>query len=260
MSSCSRRSPLLTCADGKPRKHFVTFPASARCHPAPLDLSFRLLAVQAAVLGNGYSCCRCLAANDGVSACEHAQVERAGVSCAPRKCIGWGFFPSKIDWRSRPRQSHATNQVRDLCRQSHAAMVDQSASASALLLHSGHWELITHSMLLLPLFFFPISYSASHVPSPPSTPSQQPSSMEGSFGTSKVAIPKLKRHDSNRRPSIERSSHPRISKACDSCRIRKIRCSGERPRCRNCLDQPSPCTYPLARQDRLKKSVLQTVW
>lgn len=96
--------------------------------------------------------------------------------------------------------------------------------------------------------------------SPPSTASQQPSSMDGSFGTSKVAIPKLKRHDSNRRPSIERSSHPRISKACDSCRIRKIRCSGERPRCRNCLDQPSPCTYPLARQDRLKKSVLQTVW
>lgn len=34
--------------------------------------------------------------------------------------------------------------------------------------------------------------------------------------------------------------------SCDTCRIKKIKCPGEKPKCRNCDQKGRPCTYPTA--------------
>ncbi|PVH92799.1 hypothetical protein DM02DRAFT_542863, partial [Periconia macrospinosa] len=47
----------------------------------------------------------------------------------------------------------------------------------------------------------------------------------------------------------------RISRACLSCRARKIRCNGAQPTCNNCTDSESPCVYASSRKDRLKTLV-----
>lgn len=44
----------------------------------------------------------------------------------------------------------------------------------------------------------------------------------------------------------------RVSKACDPCRSRKVKCNGERP-CHNCHSHPSACTYRLRNRIRLVK-------
>lgn len=74
---------------------------------------------------------------------------------------------------------------------------------------------------------------------------------------SKVAIPRLVRHRKDREVAPERVSMPRVQRACDNCRIRKVRCSGEQPRCQNCVVQSVPCIYSQARKDRLKEFVFQ---
>lgn len=71
---------------------------------------------------------------------------------------------------------------------------------------------------------------------------------------SKVPIPPLKRRrDDEAQP---RGSHsqgrPKVSRACMSCRARKVKCDGEKPRCQNCLNN---CVYIQGRQDRLTMSV-----
>jgi hypothetical protein len=67
----------------------------------------------------------------------------------------------------------------------------------------------------------------------------------------KVAIPRLERREPERK---EPDKH-RVVKACNSCRKRKVKCSGENPRCRNCIESKSTCIYPQARKDRLKEWV-----
>ncbi|KAJ9404497.1 transcriptional regulator family: Fungal Specific TF [Paecilomyces variotii] len=36
----------------------------------------------------------------------------------------------------------------------------------------------------------------------------------------------------------------RITTACNPCRARKQKCSGERPRCEQCLEYGRPCAWP----------------
>ena len=72
---------------------------------------------------------------------------------------------------------------------------------------------------------------------------------------SKVAIPRLEKRDQDSKSPQEKHGQPRVQKACDNCRKRKVRCSGEQPRCQNCVDQLAQCTYPQARKDRLKECV-----
>lgn len=46
----------------------------------------------------------------------------------------------------------------------------------------------------------------------------------------------------------------RISKACDPCRTRKIRCNGQEP-CHHCQKKPSACVYRVRNRIRARKSV-----
>ena len=74
----------------------------------------------------------------------------------------------------------------------------------------------------------------------------------------KVAIPRL------RRPSEEGStpkvaSTPdknRIAHACEPCRHRKTKCSGEQPICQHCQEFKLTCIYADGKRDRTKKYVL----
>ncbi|KAF2735168.1 hypothetical protein EJ04DRAFT_576398 [Polyplosphaeria fusca] len=71
------------------------------------------------------------------------------------------------------------------------------------------------------------------------------------FGrASKVPIPRLERRNDPTRPVA--SGRQRVSRACLTCRARKIKCNGVQPRCQNCLDNAAPCIYAANRKDRLK--------
>ncbi|CAI6315056.1 unnamed protein product [Periconia digitata] len=73
----------------------------------------------------------------------------------------------------------------------------------------------------------------------------------------KVAIPRLERHENDHNSTHDRIVTKRAQAACSDCRIRKVRCSGEKPRCQNCVRQSVPCTYSQARKDRLKDATKQ---
>ncbi|KAL6171730.1 hypothetical protein ACJQWK_02736 [Exserohilum turcicum] len=75
----------------------------------------------------------------------------------------------------------------------------------------------------------------------------------------KVAIPRIGPFapPQDRSSSTGKPKPPRTDRACDSCRKRKIRCSGEQPHCQSCLNQLHPCVYPQARKDRLKDATAQ---
>ncbi|PVH98672.1 hypothetical protein DM02DRAFT_32457 [Periconia macrospinosa] len=83
-----------------------------------------------------------------------------------------------------------------------------------------------------------------------SLPYLQPS---GSDRPAKLAIPRLPRqprHEPPPKPSP--AKRPRVSMACRSCRIRKVRCNGGRPKCSNCRENSEPCAYDETRRNRLK--------
>jgi len=45
----------------------------------------------------------------------------------------------------------------------------------------------------------------------------------------------------------------RVSHACEPCRHRKTKCSGERPVCKHCEDFRINCVYTDGKRDRTKK-------
>lgn len=76
-----------------------------------------------------------------------------------------------------------------------------------------------------------------------------------SHGSARLPIPRLE-------PGKERARNPpslrqsRVPKACLSCRTRKVKCNGARPKCQNCREGATPCVYVASRKDRLKTLVL----
>ncbi|PVH93531.1 hypothetical protein DM02DRAFT_222125 [Periconia macrospinosa] len=74
--------------------------------------------------------------------------------------------------------------------------------------------------------------------------------MDDRSNQTKIAIPRLERREN--KPTCNQAATKRVPKACSNCRSRKVRCSGEQPRCQNCVRQSVPCTYLQARRDRLK--------
>lgn len=93
----------------------------------------------------------------------------------------------------------------------------------------------------------------------PSTPSslQAPQSQGA-----KVAIPRLRRHtdDPLAPPSSNSSENKhRVSHACEPCRQRKTKCSGERPVCKHCEDFRITCIYADSKRDRTKRYVSDRV-
>ncbi|KAF2200207.1 hypothetical protein GQ43DRAFT_432701 [Delitschia confertaspora ATCC 74209] len=66
----------------------------------------------------------------------------------------------------------------------------------------------------------------------------------------KIAIPRLQRYDSDSREPDR--SKGRVTRACNSCRAHKIKCSGDTPSCLHCRNAGRECVYALLRKDRLK--------
>lgn len=70
----------------------------------------------------------------------------------------------------------------------------------------------------------------------------------------KVAIPRLKRPiDAAGEDASRSAGRHRVNHACEPCRHRKTKCSGERPVCRHCQDFKIACFYADGKRDRVKK-------
>lgn len=79
------------------------------------------------------------------------------------------------------------------------------------------------------------------------------SSGEPSNKAAKVAIPRLKRSLESGEGSAKSGGKHRVTHACEPCRHRKTKCSGERPACRHCQDFKIQCYYADGKRDRVKK-------
>lgn len=70
----------------------------------------------------------------------------------------------------------------------------------------------------------------------------------------KLPIPRLDRpREPPKKPTAPRQA--RVSRACLTCRARKIKCNGAQPQCQNCAESAGNCVYAASRKDRLKTSV-----
>ncbi|KAJ9609222.1 hypothetical protein H2200_006994 [Cladophialophora chaetospira] len=99
-----------------------------------------------------------------------------------------------------------------------------------------------------------------HSPAPtplfrvPQSPRAGPASGDLSAKAAKVAIPRLKRSiDASGEDSSRAGGRHRVNHACEPCRHRKTKCSGERPVCRHCQDFKITCFYADGKRDRVKK-------
>lgn len=88
---------------------------------------------------------------------------------------------------------------------------------------------------------------------PASPRSAMSSSNEPSTKAAKVAIPRLKRTADTQEGLSKPGGRHRVTHACEPCRHRKTKCSGERPMCRHCLDFKIQCYYADGKRDRVKK-------
>ncbi|PVH92806.1 hypothetical protein DM02DRAFT_263199 [Periconia macrospinosa] len=75
--------------------------------------------------------------------------------------------------------------------------------------------------------------------------------MENTSTALKLAIPRLQKDDKFPRKNQRQS---RTQRACNNCRARKVRCTGEL-RCRNCVEQGATCMYTKGRRDRLNEAI-----
>lgn len=75
--------------------------------------------------------------------------------------------------------------------------------------------------------------------------------------TAKIAIPRLYRESdvASTAGSSVLGDKPRVTHACESCRHRKTKCSGDRPTCKHCEDFSLTCVYEDGKRDRMRKSV-----
>lgn len=88
---------------------------------------------------------------------------------------------------------------------------------------------------------------------PTAAPSNQGSAQ--SQNPPKVAIPRLRRNSENQSHSkgSPAADKNRVAHACEPCRQRKTKCSGERPVCQHCEDFTLTCVYADGKRDRTKK-------
>ena len=82
----------------------------------------------------------------------------------------------------------------------------------------------------------------------PSTSKLGLSSRPESNGPAKVAIPRS-------RSGIAPRYGRRVPRACESCRSRKTKCSGDTPVCRQCRELRISCQYPVGWKEKTKKYV-----
>ncbi|KAK1150039.1 hypothetical protein N8T08_003597 [Aspergillus melleus] len=85
-------------------------------------------------------------------------------------------------------------------------------------------------------------------PLPPNTSSTSSSSREVPGSTPKVAIPRSQSLSSQ-------SERRRSARACEPCRQRKIKCDGNKPACRQCVEHDVKCTYMDVKRVRDQKQL-----
>lgn len=73
------------------------------------------------------------------------------------------------------------------------------------------------------------------------------SSSQNASSNAKVAIPR--QPPNNHAPRYNR----RVPRACESCRQRKTKCSGDTPVCRQCRELRINCHYPVGWREKMKK-------
>lgn len=103
-----------------------------------------------------------------------------------------------------------------------------------------------------PLGESPIPTQFRVPPSPRDSATNMPSG-EPSSKAAKVAIPRLKRSLESGEGNTKLGGRHRVTHACEPCRHRKTKCSGERPTCRHCQDFKIACYYADGKRDRVKK-------
>lgn len=86
----------------------------------------------------------------------------------------------------------------------------------------------------------------------PALPQQSRATYQPSPSSAKVAIPRLRR-DSDNPPAAAAVEKHRVSHACEPCRQRKTKCSGERPVCKHCEEFKITCIYADGKRDRKKE-------
>ena len=70
----------------------------------------------------------------------------------------------------------------------------------------------------------------------------------------KMAIPRLRRDsDGVSAAGSSVADKHRVSHACEPCRHRKTKCSGDQPSCKHCEDFKITCTYADGKRDRVKR-------
>jgi hypothetical protein len=84
---------------------------------------------------------------------------------------------------------------------------------------------------------------------PPSSRSTTLTGRKTMSSNHKVAIP---RQRTGAAPRYSR----RVPLACETCRLRKTKCSGDTPICRQCAELRAGCRYPVSWRERTKGSVL----
>jgi hypothetical protein len=97
--------------------------------------------------------------------------------------------------------------------------------------------------------FTPSTSHIFHVP--PSPRSALSDSLRSK--AAKVAIPRLQRATETASNSARPSGRHRVNHACEPCRQRKTKCSGERPTCSHCHDFKIACFYADGKRDRARK-------
>lgn len=85
-----------------------------------------------------------------------------------------------------------------------------------------------------------------------STPLLEDGATSVTAPNAKVAIP---RQPPGNTPRYNR----RVPRACESCRTRKTKCSGDTPICRQCRELQAICQYPVGWRDKMKKWALSPI-
>lgn len=88
-----------------------------------------------------------------------------------------------------------------------------------------------------------------------SAPSLQKS--ESEFGTRKMAIPRLAEGAESAFTSPGRFHRRHVRRACESCRQRKTKCTGDKSGCRNCREAGIICCYTDGKREKSKRYALR---
>lgn len=76
---------------------------------------------------------------------------------------------------------------------------------------------------------------------------RQNAPLPGSHLDGRVAIPRSSTE------VVASGRKPRASRACEACRLRKIKCDGVTPRCNQCEEQKTTCVYSDVKRVRDRK-------